>query len=75
MGPCHHSMAHPRAADGGVGLQIWRVAANILHKQSRTDDRDGPRAWGLDKELTVPHRKRNSLLENVTLGFGDNGLP
>jgi hypothetical protein len=31
-----HGMARPRVADGGVGLQIWRVAANILNKQSRT---------------------------------------
>jgi hypothetical protein len=28
--PCHHGMARPQVADGGVGLQIWRVAANIL---------------------------------------------
>jgi hypothetical protein len=26
----------PRVADRGDGLQIWRVAANILNKQSRT---------------------------------------
>jgi hypothetical protein len=37
--PCHHSMAHPQ--DGGDGLQIWRVAANILNKQSRTADKGG----------------------------------
>jgi hypothetical protein len=39
MGPCHHSMAHRQVADGGDGLQIWRVAANILSKQSWTADR------------------------------------
>jgi hypothetical protein len=27
-------MAHPQIADGGDGLKIWRVAANILNKQS-----------------------------------------
>jgi hypothetical protein len=32
----HHGMARPQVADGGDGLQIWRVAANILNKQSRT---------------------------------------
>jgi len=26
-------MAHPYIADGGDGLQIWRVAVNILKKQ------------------------------------------
>jgi hypothetical protein len=29
-------MARPQVADGGDGLYIWRVAVNILHKQSRT---------------------------------------
>jgi hypothetical protein len=28
-------MAYPQVADEGDGLQIWRVAANILNKQSR----------------------------------------
>jgi hypothetical protein len=37
--PCHHGMARPRVADGGDGLQMWRVAANILKKQYRTADR------------------------------------
>jgi hypothetical protein len=35
---CHHGTARPRVADRGDGLQIWRVAANILNKQSRTAD-------------------------------------
>jgi hypothetical protein len=30
--PCHHGMARPQVADGGEGLQIWRVAVNILNK-------------------------------------------
>jgi hypothetical protein len=44
---CHQDMARPQVADGGEGLQIRRVAANILNKQSRTNDRGGPPAWGL----------------------------
>jgi len=28
---CHHGMARPQVADGGEGLQIWKVAANILN--------------------------------------------
>ena len=37
---------------------IWRVAANILHKQSRTSDkRDGPPVWELGEMLTTSHRK------------------
>jgi hypothetical protein len=42
--PCHDGMARPRVTDGGDGLQIWRVAANILHTQPT---RGGPSAWGL----------------------------
>jgi hypothetical protein len=34
--PCHHGMARPQVVGGGDGLQIWRVAANILNKQSQT---------------------------------------
>jgi len=29
-------MASPQVADGGEGLQVWRVAVNILNKQSQT---------------------------------------
>jgi len=29
VGSCQHSMARPRIADGGDGLQIWGVAASI----------------------------------------------
>jgi hypothetical protein len=31
-------MARPQAVDGGDGLQIWRVAANIFNKLLRTAD-------------------------------------
>jgi hypothetical protein len=34
--PCHHGTARPQVADEGAGLQIRRVAANILSKQSQT---------------------------------------
>jgi hypothetical protein len=36
---CHHGMARPQVADGGYGLQIWRVPANILNKQVRPADK------------------------------------
>jgi len=42
-------MARPRVADGGDGLQIWRVAANKWNKQSRTAEKGGSPAWGLDE--------------------------
>jgi hypothetical protein len=34
VGSCHRGMARLLVADGGDGLQIWRVAANVLNKQS-----------------------------------------
>jgi hypothetical protein len=54
--PCHHGMARPQVAVGGGGLQVWRVAANIL-TSSRGRPRSGPLAWGLGVGLTTPHRK------------------
>jgi hypothetical protein len=57
-------MARPQVADGGNSVQIWRVAANILNKQSRTADKGGPPAWGLGVGLTIPHRKKLSCYEN-----------
>jgi hypothetical protein len=47
--PCHHSMVRPRVAEGGEGLQIWRVAANILNKQSRTADKGWPSSSGVGR--------------------------
>jgi len=39
MGPSHHGMARTRDADGRDDLQTWRVAGNIVNKQSRTEDK------------------------------------
>jgi hypothetical protein len=44
--PCHHGMARPEVADGD-GLQIWRVAANILNKPSRTADKGWSSSFGV----------------------------
>jgi hypothetical protein len=44
VGPCHHGMGRPRVADGGDGLQIWRVAVNVLNKQLRQPLRGGLQA-------------------------------
>jgi hypothetical protein len=32
-------MGGPQVADGGDGLQTWKVTANILNKQSRTAEK------------------------------------
>jgi hypothetical protein len=48
--PCDHGMVRPRVADGGDGLKIWRVAANILNKQSRTADKGWSFSLGVGRE-------------------------
>jgi hypothetical protein len=51
---CHPSMACPRVADRGDGLQIWRVAANILNKQSRTADSGWSSSLGVGQWANNP---------------------
>jgi hypothetical protein len=46
-------MARPWVADGGDGLQIRRVTANILNEQSRTADKGWSSSLGVG--LTTPH--------------------
>jgi hypothetical protein len=68
---CHHGMARPRVADGGDHLQIWRVAANILNKQSRTADSVWPSSLGgwAGGLTTLPH-KTQYLLRRTTHNLG-----
>ena len=40
----------PWVADGGVGLQIWRLAVNILNKQSWTADQEWSSSLGVWRE-------------------------
>jgi hypothetical protein len=47
--PCHHGMARPQVADGGDTLQVWRVAANTLNKQSRTVDKGWSTSLGVGR--------------------------
>jgi hypothetical protein len=42
-------MARPQVADGGNALQVWKVAANILNKQSRTADEGWPSSLGVGR--------------------------
>jgi hypothetical protein len=46
--------------------QIWRIAANILNKQSPTAGKGGPPAWWLGEVLKSPHRKNVSCYEPFT---------
>jgi hypothetical protein len=47
-------MARPQIAGGQDGLQVWRVAANILNKQSQSTKN------GQSSSLGVGHGPNNS---------------
>jgi hypothetical protein len=47
--PCHHGMARPQVTDGGNGLQIWRLDASILNKQSRRADKGWSSSLGVGR--------------------------
>jgi hypothetical protein len=66
-------MARPQVADGGEGLQIWRVAANILNKQSRTADKGWPSSLGVGLGRTTPHRKKETRYEMLKMALELNG--
>jgi hypothetical protein len=54
-------MARLHVAGEGDGLQMWRVAANILNKQSRTADRGWPSSLGIGRGLRTSKHKENFL--------------
>jgi hypothetical protein len=67
-------MARPQVADGGDGLQIWRVAANILNKQSRTADRGWSSSLGFGRGANNPPTvKPFDLLRIITKSQGFGG--
>jgi hypothetical protein len=37
---CRHGLARTQVEGGGDGLQVWKVAENILNKQSRPADKE-----------------------------------
>jgi hypothetical protein len=43
-------MARPRGADGGDGIQMWRVAMNISNRQSRTAEKERSSSSGVGRE-------------------------
>jgi len=57
MGPCRHGIARSVVADGGDGLKMWRVAANILNKQLRAAYKGWSSSFAVGRGLTTPHHK------------------
>jgi len=56
-------MAHLRVADGGDGLQIRRVTANVLDKQLRTADKVWSSSLGVGRGARTSHRKKAACYE------------
>jgi hypothetical protein len=52
--PCHHSRVCPRVADRRDGLKLWRLAANILNKQPRTNDKGWSSSLGVGRGANNP---------------------
>jgi hypothetical protein len=63
---CHHGMARLQVADGGDGLQIRSVAANILNKQSRTSDKGWSSSLGVRRGSNNSSPYKIRLLQIVT---------
>jgi hypothetical protein len=52
-------MARPWVADGRDGLQLWTLAANILNKQSRTNDKGRSSSLGVGRGANNPSPLKN----------------
>jgi hypothetical protein len=66
-------MARPQVADGEDGLQIWRVAANILNKQSRTADKGWYFCLLSGVVLRTLNRKKKACYESTQEASGLDG--
>jgi hypothetical protein len=49
VGPFHYGTECPNVADGGDGLQVWRIAANILNNQSWTANKGWSSRLGVER--------------------------
>jgi hypothetical protein len=57
VGPYQDGMACPQVADGGGGLQIWKVAASVLNKQLQTVGKEWSSSLGDGRGLKHPTLK------------------
>jgi hypothetical protein len=58
-------MARPQVADGGDALQLRRVAANILNKQSRTAEKGWSSSLGVGHGANNSSQEKNKLVTNI----------
>jgi hypothetical protein len=64
-------MTRRKVTDGGYGFQLWKVAVNILNKQSRTTNKGCSPNFGVGREPeTTDRKKTRSFLRNVLKSLG-----
>jgi hypothetical protein len=68
VGNCNNGTVRSQVADRGDGHQIWRMAVNILNKQSRRVDKGWLSAWLLGEVLRTVHLKKNLLVTIYYIG-------
>jgi hypothetical protein len=56
-------MAHTQVVVGGTNSDMEGSREHIFNKESWTEKRGGPPAWGLGEVLTTPHLKNVSCNE------------
>jgi hypothetical protein len=68
--PCHRGMARPQVRHGGGGLEIWKVGANVLNKQSQTADKGWSSSLGrgIGMGPATPQHKKKPLVTKCYTG-------
>jgi hypothetical protein len=75
-------MARPQVVDGEDGLQVWRITANILNKQSHTANKGWSSClgFGVGLQLTVKnklvtkcHKRPQTWTEGPVEGSSEHG--
>jgi hypothetical protein len=64
LSPWHGS---PHVSDGGDSLQMCRIAANILNKQSQTASRRWCSSLGVGQKITIPNCKKPASHEMLNM--------
>jgi hypothetical protein len=63
-------MVHPRLVDGRDSLQHWRLAANILNKHPRTNDKGWSSSLGVGRGANNPSQKKATKLRKRSMSLG-----
>lgn len=66
MGSCHLSKACHQVADGGVGIHVWKVPANVLAASKRC----GPPAFEMGEELKTRLKNQHVMKCYTGLALG-----